>query len=435
MDSSVSTSLTTVRGFFPQNSDCHSSVPSSPRSGSLPSPPDSPDSVSSFPSVSSSFFFSSVPASPPYNTSDGLQSLIIPSLSLPEPLKRPTIYGQTLGDIRLIVVRARTSAPEDNFSIQLLLEDNPDIVDIGSWEVTEHGRILRASTDWIDDLEGLDKFIPKRNVEILEVHGYEQTDNAQDKIQSLKSLIQTPFMTLDEILVPGSQSSELIAHLVSSSSSPLYTALIFAVPPFPSAFEQQIMDSLVSEIPIIILPQSSGSHHYRSMRKLSSFRPSSLTALRIGLFRSLDTISALRCESADRFVHWREVEQNVQVIHKRRQRRHASSHEEGSTWNKSNWEFEWESRLSQDVTKRLREDETNSGLFPELHGSLPPYGEGSFDPLHLPSLLMFTLSLLGPLGGCLQRTVVNTMSAVGASRAVVLGAFCAGLGAGILLRS
>ncbi len=128
------------------------SAPSSPRMHALvlPSPPDSPGgspsssvddaSESSLPSVSSSFFFSSSAAGSPgrshpssYPSSHPQsdhehdhdhdqdhdhqgrhhrrvheQGLIIPSLSLPDALRRPTPFGQTLGDIRILVLgRAR----------------------------------------------------------------------------------------------------------------------------------------------------------------------------------------------------------------------------------------------------------------------------------------------------------------------------------------
>jgi hypothetical protein len=182
MDESVSTSATTIRGL---HTDALTSVsaPSSPRSSALPSPPDSPstDSVSSFPSVSSSFFFSSAAASPPHSrpqsdeTRDSTQGLIIPSLTLPAALRRPTPYGQTLGDLRLLVLESEGAGK--NFSTGLLLEDNDDVVDVDQWEDAEYGRVLRASTDWVEhrDAHGLEKFEPTRNVEIVELLGYDHT--------------------------------------------------------------------------------------------------------------------------------------------------------------------------------------------------------------------------------------------------------------------
>ena len=61
----------------------------------------------------------------------------------------------------------------------ILIEDNEDVVEVGTSEATEHGAMLRASTDWIEhhDAHGLEKFEPTRNVEILEVPGYEHPDD------------------------------------------------------------------------------------------------------------------------------------------------------------------------------------------------------------------------------------------------------------------
>lgn len=151
------------------------SQPSSPRSSALPSPPDSPDSISSSPSLSSSFFFSSAAASPPHphahieQDRESAQGLIIPSLTLPAALRQPTPYGKTVGDIRILVFG---STDPGGFSItDVLLEENDDIVDVGPSEVTHNGRIIRASTDWAEhrDAHGLEKFEPTHNVEILDV--------------------------------------------------------------------------------------------------------------------------------------------------------------------------------------------------------------------------------------------------------------------------
>jgi hypothetical protein len=165
------------------------SQPSSPHSAALPSPPESPsgspsDSLSSLPSVSSSFFFSSAAASPPRSNPasdyarDSTQGLIIPSLTLPSPLRRPTPYGQTLGDLRLLVVGSRGSGK--TYLSGMLVEDNEDVVEVSSWEDADDGcSVLYASTDWIEhrDAHGLEKFEPSRNVEIIKLPGYEQHDD------------------------------------------------------------------------------------------------------------------------------------------------------------------------------------------------------------------------------------------------------------------
>jgi len=209
----------------------------------LPSPPDSPnlspvhsgmhspsvDSVSesSLPSVSSSFFFSSSAAGspgrsrysssyphsehghdrypPPTSSSQlpstgssplGHHNLIIPSLTLPSALRRPTPFGQTLGTLRLLVLGAQGAGK--SFLTGLLLEDNEDVVEVGTWEDWEagsladlglaggvsdttdgafsYGKVLRASTDWIErqDAFGAERYEPTGNVHIVELPGYSQ---------------------------------------------------------------------------------------------------------------------------------------------------------------------------------------------------------------------------------------------------------------------
>jgi hypothetical protein len=167
-------SVRTVRDAYlpPLEISARVSQPSSPRSSALPSPPGSPDSISSFPSLSSSFFFSSAAASPPYahthieQDREHTQGLIIPSLTLPAALRQPTPYGKTLGDVRLLAVGSA-----DPTAASILLEGNEDVVDVGPSEVTNDGLMVRASTDWIEhnDAHGLEKFEPTRNVELLDV--------------------------------------------------------------------------------------------------------------------------------------------------------------------------------------------------------------------------------------------------------------------------
>jgi hypothetical protein len=160
------------------------SQPSSPRSA-LPSPPDSPsgESVSSLPSVSSSFFYSSGAASPGHQHSDHSRGeadqlrLVIPSLTLPPALPHATTYGQTLGDLKLLILGGKGIGKTT--LANLLLESNDDVVEIGGWEYFDEecrANVLRASTDWIEhgDAHGLNNFEPARNVEIIELPGYDQ---------------------------------------------------------------------------------------------------------------------------------------------------------------------------------------------------------------------------------------------------------------------
>jgi hypothetical protein len=90
-------------------------------------------------------------------------------------MRRPTTHGQTLGDLRILVLGSKGDGK--SFFSGLLLEDNEDVIEIGQWEEAEYGRVLRASTDWVEhqDGDGLENFEPTRNVEIVELPGYDRS--------------------------------------------------------------------------------------------------------------------------------------------------------------------------------------------------------------------------------------------------------------------
>ena len=120
-------------------------------------------------------------------------SLLIPSIPLPHSLRHPTPFGQTLGSLRILVLRSGSSP---NLT-SILLEDNEDVVDVGEWEAwpgagnadefADLGKAVKASTDWKRRLaqgnynarfsggesenaeESLFEFEPSRNVEIVEL--------------------------------------------------------------------------------------------------------------------------------------------------------------------------------------------------------------------------------------------------------------------------
>ena len=178
-----------------QHCECrdHSSPHSSPYSASLPSPPDSPpldpytdadlDSISSFPSSSSSVFFSSSAGSPrsqPHNhdheAAHDDAGLIIPSLTLPSALRQPTAYGQTLGDLSILLVGPSGAGKT---ALAEFLADADDVVDSVDWEDIDGGRVLRVSTDWIEehDPHGLERFEGSCNVSFTELDGFSSTDS------------------------------------------------------------------------------------------------------------------------------------------------------------------------------------------------------------------------------------------------------------------
>jgi len=72
----------------------------------------------------------------------GHHNLIIPSLTLRSALRRPTPFGQTSGTLRLLVLGAQGAGK--SFLTCLLLEDNEDVVEVGTWEDREAGHLQIA---------------------------------------------------------------------------------------------------------------------------------------------------------------------------------------------------------------------------------------------------------------------------------------------------
>ncbi|CAL1710120.1 unnamed protein product [Somion occarium] len=530
------TDLTSPRAASP-----HSSLPS-------PSSP-SGDSVSSFPSVSSSFLFSSGPATPPQidldipghpPESESGHELIIPSLTLPSPIRRATQYGKTLGDVKLLVL-SRAGANAEEFLRVLADEQCEDYVDVGTWEnLTDHqnsrGNIhrLNISTDWIEhsDRHGLEKYEPAKNIEVTQLPDYDLDDDPDELLGSILERVHDPFQSMLSLVNFDQPPNPLLAQLLASPSSPLYTALLLLLPSSLTPFDYQVISELSLHVPLIIFPSSALDtlrlhSHPRSSGTLhlSLFHPDSPHAFRTTLIHSPETLASLRLEAVDRFLRWREVERGVERVldansgiypstcaHLQTPRRerhawdwetHDSPHStiagSGSgaastrgkatvKWDKAHWESKWQGSLSTDVAKGLRRRResvrgrevrprqmaerrstvtspssirpsrpsppqrlpsalTKRSSPPLRHQSphdssekdvLPPPSM-SFDPLHLPSLFAFSLSLFAPL----RTRFFNSLplgsrgddpnGSVGLGVGIILGAFCAGFGIGYII--
>jgi len=401
IDASASQSTSTIREAIHIDIPL-SSQPSSPRSSALPSPPDSPGSTSSFPSLSSSFFLSSADASPPHaavsnHAHDSTAGLIIPSLALTDALRQPTAFGKTLAHLRLIVL---------GDCVDFLLEDNDDIVHIAEAEPTPIAgtRFLRASTDWIEhsDAHGLDRFEPIQNIEILEIPRV--SGNLVDLTEHLLTLVHIPFKEVHDLLDPScpsaSSHSTLLTNLVASPTSPLFTALVVLSSGL-STQERALITTLGEHIPIVLIPPVAGAHTRKPL-PLSSIRPPTPLALRALLFRSPEILNQLRLEAADRFFAWRKGELSRSVT-------------PASSWDKAAWEADCVTYAS--YARR-------SNMPSKLAPCLP------LDPLHIPSLFMFSVSLFDPVrvnlsGRRLGLTLLSTLC---------IG-FGIGLGLGVHLRT
>ena len=232
-------------------------------------------------------------------------------------------------------------------------------------------------------------------------------------------------------------------------------SFIHVSPAALSSVEKTLVESLSTHIPIILLPpptplNPSPSPHDHARRAssshLSAFRPTSIAALRTGLFRSPTTLATLRAEAAARFLRWREVERAVErvrwsaetsrpsmymsmsdqrtAVARASAKAERDPHAKAEWFDKQAWEAQWDPQdsLSREVALHLRrrsEPPRRPNPFSpssrarrrsplsysaaavrdtldEKSLITSPCGAG-FDPLHLPSLVVFSFSLLGAL--------------------------------------
>ena len=267
-------------------------------------------------------------------------------------------------------------------------------------------------------------------------------------------LIHAQFKPVHNLLNPDSPPSSTLVNLLSSPYTPFYTALIILTSSSPTHFDTSLVEQLSPHIPVIALPPFPPSR--RSSQHLSSFRPANSAALRSYLFRSPETLACLRVEAADRFLRWREVRRvhNALILPvPTTSRSHLKVHPHSPTnirWNKADWEAEWDYKLSKEVS------DLHTSALPPPSPSKPPspsnssscvayYSPTTFDPLHLPSIFMFSLSLLAPLRNrifgepmeTLDGSVATTKRAESVNWGIlgIVGAFCAGIGLGVLIAS
>lgn len=159
-------------------------------------------------------------------------------------------------------------------------------------------------------------------------------------------------------------------------------------------------------------------------------------------------------EAVDRFLRWREVRKihnamsppvttTSHTLHKG----HPRCPTRTTKWNKADWEAEWDYRLSQEVSDlnkpflppspskpdSPRNSSSNCGAY---------YSPPTFDPLHLPSVFMFSMSLLSPLRYRIFGEPTETLDGSTTTRNTkpfnwgiigIMGAFCAGIGLGMLI--
>lgn len=164
----------------------------------------------------------------------------------------------------------------------------------------------------------------------------------------------------------------------------------------------------------------------------------------MGLFRSPGTLATLRYEAASRFLRWREVERAVERVQwsaatlktpivpdTRPSMSDYMEQQHSNTWDKQAWEAQWEGSLSQEFALQLRrrrrsdpprrltsltsftsaQPSASTVTSSALHVSTRERDDvntpcaAPFDPLHLPSLFVFSFSLLGALRSRVARSL------------------------------
>ena len=142
----------------------------------------------------------------------------------------------------------------------------------------------------------------------------------------------------------------------------------------------------------------------------------------------------------DRFLRWREVERAAREINSAGKRKRDPEQETTTEgWSKAQWEMEWMENHSLQVAKRMREVTiTQRAVTKDQSRSKEaflPSSSISFDPLHLPSLFLFSLSLFDPLKSRMKQCVTGFWGdwKLCAMQMAIIGGvgFCFGLGVGL----
>ncbi|TCD60656.1 hypothetical protein EIP91_009731 [Steccherinum ochraceum] len=305
---------------------------------------------------------------------------------------RPTQYGKSLGAVKILVLSDSHRSAEEVLKV-LTDEECEDYVDVSRWEEfnfdgppdanppLEKPRVMRISTDWLDyrDAHGLERYEATRNVEVVHLPECSTHHHPAEAIRTALRAVHTPFHVLHSLLKTDYPPNNLLASLLSSSTTPLYTALVLALDGSPSHHEETLVKELSPHIPLILLSPhahlgpSSSSRIRRSVHA-STIKIRNSHDFRSAVLRSPETLATLRLEAADRFLRWREVERSVENALSRSPasssvekvlrdwKLHADDADRtvakplGSVrWDKARWEAEWEGSLSSDVSTALRQ--------------------------------------------------------------------------------
>jgi predicted GTPase len=81
----------------------------------------------------------------------------------------------------LLVLGARGTGKSSLINQLVSVEENEEVLDFSGWEDCDGVLAMKASTHWLEhrDAHGLEKFEPAKNVEIVELPGYDQSDEVK----------------------------------------------------------------------------------------------------------------------------------------------------------------------------------------------------------------------------------------------------------------
>ncbi|KAI0644150.1 hypothetical protein C8Q79DRAFT_1011953 [Trametes meyenii] len=175
---------------------------------------------------------------------------------LTPPSRRPTPYGQTLGELRLLLLGPK--GVDVSALAAQLVDDNEDVVEVGIWGEERRGKrnaVLRASTHWVEyhDAHGLERVEPVRNIEIVELPSYDPRAEMDAVVESVLGVVHSPFYQVMDIIDREHPPSGVIVHLLSASSSPLHTALVLFASHIQSPVEKTLIDTLSPHILLVLL--------------------------------------------------------------------------------------------------------------------------------------------------------------------------------------
>ncbi|KZT54980.1 hypothetical protein CALCODRAFT_499163 [Calocera cornea HHB12733] len=230
------------------------------------------------------------------------RTLVLPSLPWPH-MSSP--YGETIGEMKLLVVSRLSDAEPRERVRRTLLEENSDVLRVHAPEsLTDGRRVTCADTTMrTDEIEEAGK-----NVSVTEAIGYDEHGDVNDAIRSILSTVYEQFRLIRPLLNPAAVPTPQLIDLLASPGSHFYLACIFLLPHEPTPLEHTLFRVLEATMPIVSIDIPEGTSHrvqstsWPSRRQLQPTH--TLPELVHTLFRSPQHRDRLRREAASGFVAW-----------------------------------------------------------------------------------------------------------------------------------